>query len=40
MNITITYDCNVMIGLKNVFGQPIKNDMKAYHNIQKITTGQ
>ena len=25
---------------KNFFDQPVKNDIKAYNNIQKITTGQ
>ena len=27
-----------MIDGKNVFDQPIKNDLKAYHNIRKIAT--
>ena len=25
---------------RNVFDQPIKNDLKPYHNIRKIATGQ
>ena len=25
---------------KNFFDQPIKNDIKTYDNIRKITTGQ
>ena len=29
-----------MIDGKNFFDQPIKNDMKTYDNIRKITTGQ
>ena len=30
----------LMIDGKNLFDQPIKNDIKTYENIQKITTGQ
>ena len=26
--------------MENVFNQPIKNDLKAYENIRKITTGK
>ena len=26
--------------LKNLFDQPIKNDLKTYNNIQRIVTGQ
>ena len=29
-----------MVNGKNFFDQPIKNDIKAYDSIQKITTGQ
>ena len=29
-----------MIDGRNSFDQPIKNDMKTYENIQKITTGE
>ena len=31
---------NVMIDGKNVFGQPIKNYIKIYDKIKKITTGR
>ena len=30
-------NCNVMIDGKNIFGQPIKNNIKTYDNIQKIS---
>ena len=33
-------DYNVMIDGKNFFDQPIKNDLKAYDNIRKISAGQ
>ena len=33
-------DYIVMINGKNVFDQPIKNHIKIYENIQKITSGQ
>ena len=33
-------DYNVMIDGRNLFNQPIKNDLKTYDNIRKITTGQ
>ena len=33
-------DYNVMIGGKNFFNQPIKNNKVAYENIRKITIGQ
>ena len=33
-------DYNLMIRGKNVFDKSIKNDMKTYGNIRKITTGQ
>ena len=33
-------DYNVMIEGGNFFDQPIKNDIKTYENIRKITTGQ
>ena len=29
-----------MIDGRNLFDQPIKNDVKTYENIQKFTTGQ
>ena len=29
-----------MIDGRNFFDQPIKNDIKTYENIRKITTGQ
>ena len=29
-----------MIGRRNFFDQPIKNDLKTYDNIEKIATGQ
>ena len=29
-----------MIDGRNFFDQPIKNDIKTYKNIQKVTTGQ
>ena len=29
-----------MIDRKNIFDQPINNDIKTYENIPKITTGQ
>ena len=31
---------NVMIDGSNFSDQPIKNDIKSYENIRKITTGQ
>ena len=31
---------NVMIGGKNFFDQPVKNDKVTYENIRKITIGQ
>ena len=31
---------NVVIDGRNFFDQPIKNDLKTYHNIKKIATGQ
>ena len=31
---------NVMIDGRNFFDQPIKNDIKTYENIRKLTTGQ
>ena len=31
---------NVMTDRKNFFLQPVKNDMRTYENIWKITTGQ
>ena len=32
--------CNVKIDGKNVFDQPINNDIKKYENVRKIATGQ
>ena len=32
-------DYSTMICGKNIFGQPVKNDMRTYYNIQKFTTG-
>ena len=29
-----------MIDGRNVFDQPVKDDIKSYENISKITTGQ
>ena len=29
-----------MIDRKNVFGQSVKNDIRAYDNIRQISTGQ
>ena len=31
-------DYNVMIDGRNVFDQPVKNDLRTYDNIQKILT--
>ena len=33
-------DYNVMIDGRNIFDQPIKNDLKTYDNIKKNATGQ
>ena len=33
-------DCNAMIDGRNLFYQTIKNDLKTYDNIRKITAGQ
>ena len=33
-------DYNCMIDWKNLFDQPIKNDLKIYDNIRKIALGQ
>ena len=33
-------DYNVMIDERNIFDQPIKNYLKTYDNIRKISTGQ
>ena len=33
-------DYNVMIDGRNLFDQSVKNDIKTYENIRKITTGQ
>ena len=29
-----------MINRKNIFDQPVKNNLRTYDNIRKITTGQ
>ena len=31
---------NVMIDGKNIFDQPVKNNLRTYDSIWKITTGQ
>ena len=33
-------DCSVMIDGQNLFGHPVKNDLRTYDNIQKTATGQ
>ena len=33
-------DNNVTIDERNVFDQPVKNDLGTYDNIRKIATGQ
>ena len=33
-------DYNVMVDGRNFFDQPIKNDLKTYDSIQKISTNQ
>ena len=33
-------DYNVKIDGRNLFGQPINNDIKTYDNIRKISAGQ
>ena len=33
-------DCNVIIDGINLFDKPIKNNLKTYDNIRKISTGQ
>ena len=35
-----TKDYNVMIDGRNLFDQPIKNDLKTYDNIRKIAADQ
>ena len=35
-----TKNCDVMIDGKNIFDQPIKNDLRTYDNIRKIIPGQ
>ena len=32
--------CNFMTVGRNFFDQPIKNNLKTYHNIREFTTGQ
>ena len=33
-------DYNVMINGQSFFDQPVKNDLRIYDNVQKITIGQ
>ena len=33
-------DCNIVIDKQNIFDQPVKNNIRIYYNILKITTGQ
>ena len=33
-------DCNVVIDGRNLFDQPVKNNLKTYDNIRKIAIGQ
>ena len=33
-------DYNVMIDGRNLFGQPVKYNLRTYDNIKKIATGQ
>ena len=33
-------DYNIKIFVKNIFYQPMNNDIKTYENIRKIATGQ
>ena len=33
-------DYNVMIDGQNIFDQPVKNNLRTYNNIQKITIDQ
>ena len=35
-----TKDYNIKIFVKNIFDQPMNNDIKTYENIRKIATGQ
>ena len=34
-----TKDCNVLIDGRNLFNQPVKNDLRKYDNIRKIAVG-
>ena len=40
VGLMVTSTKDVMIDGKNVFDQPIKNNLKTYENIRKIATGQ
>ena len=40
LSTAIVEDYNAMIYGRNFFYQPVKNDIKTYENIRKITTGQ
>ena len=33
-------DCNAVIDGRNIFNEPIKNDLKTHDNIREIATGQ
>ena len=33
-------DCKVLTDAQNVFDQPVKNDLRTYDKIRKISTGQ
>ena len=32
--------CNILTDVRNFFGKPVKNDIKAYDKIKKVATGQ
>ena len=33
-------DCNIMIDGRNIFDQPVQNNIRTYINILEITVGQ
>ena len=33
-------DCNAVIDGRNLFGQPVKNNLRTYDNIRKVSIGQ
>ena len=35
-----TKDYNVLINKRNFFDQPVKNDLRTYDNVKKITSAQ